>query len=587
QNTAKDKTVPGKSFVHSFTISNITDAPFMTGEGEFNFTLNIKGIDTELFPSDFLIEFYNKITNENTLPYTYTEYVNIAKSESVTLTLTPDKNNLISDNNSLYRCNPSFYIATDYSFSDSDKAKIASAVRIIKMIPEVSASFPNNPLSLQANNSPIIQEGASIDVNSSSLQVEVLRNVATEATQIDYVTDGVTKIWNDNILKVSLAQKLDSNTSYKILLSEIDDIKGITIVPFEEFTFKTVEDVLLSINPSEDSIINTATPTYCLEPTFYITANCDWLTSNDLNLIANSISISNKGNEIAQKTILNNSIVLTFKQKLATETEYLISMDEVKSLDGINTVPFHVFKFTTMSNRIINASFTIVSDETNVLTNSESLYKLNPKFRITSDYKNFNDSDKEKISESILVSNGGSDIASLTWNDNILNLSFGKNLATDTEYEISMGDLSKLEGFSIATFSPITFKTMGSIVFTVTPDEDNIYVAMTPKYQCLPGFTITPNYQLTDDNKAIIADAISVSNSDNTTKTWEGNELKIGFSSNLAPDTSYTLAMSDVNSITGVTVTPFNSVDFTTLATLTFALTPEASNIFVAGPPEL
>ena len=555
QTTEGDKTVPGKSFVHSFIVSNITDASLMTGEGEFNFTINLKGIETELFPTDFLVELYNKIEGENIFPYIYTEYLTLKKSERVILALSSDDGNQISDENSLYRCSPSFTITSDYDFSDSDKAKIASAVRIIKLNDE--------------------------DEN--------LKEIATEATQIEieYVTEGVNKEWNEKTLRIFLNKNLDSDTSYRIVFSEIKDIEGITIVPFEDFTFKTVGDAVFSIAPKEDSIINAASQTYNLQPTFYITTNYDSFTQNDWNSIADSISVSNLNEGIASKTISNNSLVLSFIEELATDTEYSISMNEINDLNGINSVPFDEFKFKTQGIAVINASFTITSDQGNVFDSINSLYRLNPRFTITSDYADFSASDKEKIAESILVSNGGSDIASLTWNDNILNLSFGKNLATDTEYEISMGDLSKLEGFSIATFSPITFKTMGSIVFTVTPDEDNIYVAMTPKYQCLPGFTITPNYQLTDDNKAIIADAISVSNSDNTTKTWEGNELKIGFSSNLAPDTSYTLAMSDVNSITGVTVTPFNSVDFTTLATLTFALTPEASNIFVAGPPEL
>ena len=685
QTTAKDKTVPGKSFVHSFTVSNITETDLMNQEGEFSFTLNIKGIETELFPSDFLIEFYNKIEGETIHPYSYTEFLTLKQSENVTMTINPDSKNQLSSDNPLYRCNPSFTITSDHAFSDSDKAKIASAVRIIKFNPSissnavtsVSAHEVSSPLSQQTDNSSTIRGATS-----------------EEDTQIEYVTEGVNKEWQDNKLKVSFSKNLDGETSYEIALSETNDIEGVTIVPFDNFTFKTVGDAVFSIAPNEGSIVDAASQTYSLQPTFYITTNYEGFSGNDWSQIADSISVSNLDKNIASKTISNNSIVLSFVEELATDTEYLISMNENNGLDGINSVPFDNFKFITQGITTINASFTIASDEGNVLDNTNSLYRLNPSFTITSDYEDFSDSDKEKIAKSIIVSNGGSDIASLTWKNNRLRLSFNtnlatattftismeeindiecvaiqtfepfsfttnegtsltithsdtnifdtnsgryqcrptfvfetsdnftdeekaiigdsiiltniasssiikswendtlsisltENLATNTTYTLSMNDIKSIEGIFIKGFEPISFTTIDDISFTVTPDEDNVYTAMSPKYHCKPGFTITPNYPLNDENKAKISNAVSVTNSSNITKEWDGNELKIGFSSNLAPDTDYTLSMAAVNDISGVTVNSFNTIDFSTIATLTFTLTPDADNVFIAGPPEL
>ncbi|MBQ2594704.1 MAG: hypothetical protein II567_15655, partial [Candidatus Riflebacteria bacterium] len=74
QTNKADKTVPGYSYSHSFLVDSVNDSNLMSNEGEYSFTINLNGIETEYFPSSFLIEFYNKVDSEKILPYNYTEF---------------------------------------------------------------------------------------------------------------------------------------------------------------------------------------------------------------------------------------------------------------------------------------------------------------------------------------------------------------------------------------------------------------------------------------------------------------------------------------------------------------------------------
>ena len=798
QTTASDKTVPGKSYVHSFTLSNITEASLMSSEGRFAFKLNIKDIDTELFPSSFLIEFYNKNVNEKIYPYIYTEFIDIKKSENVSLAILSDSRNIIDNSNQIYRCNPSFSITSDYDFSESDWVKIASAVRVIKQKPVVSA---NARLVIASSAEKLELSGVASRTANNSL---LLSARTSKNANYEYITEGVTKVYQNNKLLIDFNKNLDSDSNYTITMEEPDNIDGVSIVPFDELSFRTAEDVVFTITPSADSIIDSTNQTLSLDPIFYISANNNYFTDSDWLKVANAISVTNLNENIASKTVNQGVITLFFTQSLENDKQYTISMGEIKSIEGLNIVPLASYTFTTQNVITRNITINIVSDESNIFDKENSIYRVNPIFTIDTGYENFSDEEKELIANSINVSNvdldsvtknwdkgkltigfnknlaagnsytismddidglkgididfeplsfttlatltftlvpddgnvfvttptelyicqpnftitpsfalnesdrnaianavtidnfadnkltkswednklkigfssnlsynatytlsmndiegldgiiyvpcasftfttkdgfnivmasddgdvfvteNGNDLyqtlptftattnmplsaedknkitnsitvsnidpakVSLVWNDDYtLVLSFTENLATGTDYTISMADIDEIEGVPIASSTLFSFKTMKSLSFTVSPDEDNIYAAMTPKYNCRPGFTITPNYTLDDDNKTTIENAITVSNADGVIKTWDGNNLKIAFDSNLAPDSAHSLAMAEVNSITGVNVTPFAQIDFTTIATLTFVVTPDASNVFISTPTEL
>ena len=74
QTNKADKTVPGYTHYHTFVVDNITDFSLININGDFNFTLNLKDLETQSFPSGFLIEFFNKIDSQIVLPYYYAEF---------------------------------------------------------------------------------------------------------------------------------------------------------------------------------------------------------------------------------------------------------------------------------------------------------------------------------------------------------------------------------------------------------------------------------------------------------------------------------------------------------------------------------
>ena len=671
QTTAYDKTVPGKSYVHSFIIYNINKDSFMSSEGYFGFKLNLKDLDVEMFPSEFLVEFCNKIESEKILPFIYTQFINIEKNENVSLALNSDSGNQILPDTSLFRCNPTFSISSDYALPDNYKAKIASAVRIIKVNPEVA---------------------------SDSLAALATTTEAIEEKEPEYVTEGINKAWQGNSLVLSFDRNLEGDTIYWILLSEVDDKEGITIIPFEDFTFKTVGDAVFYIAPDENSLIADASNTYRLLPTFYITTDYKGFTADDWSKIAESVSVASLTEGIASITYSQGSITVKFAQKLTADSEYTISMGGVKEIGGVNAVPFSDFTFETETYKPLN--FTITSDADNVfVAGPPELYHCRPKFTVTPSLT-LSDLDKTIIEESISIDNNGSSIITKNWdnnelkigfssdlnsnatytismtavddiegffvtpfenktfttidgmniaitsdegsvfviengkelyhtlpiftvtanmglneenktkianaisisnvaddkvtknwvNDTTLKISFVENLAQDTAYTFSIEKIDDINGVSVYGFAPYSFTTMKALCFAVIPDADNIYTAMDPKYHCRPGFTIEPNYSLSslsEASKSVLLNAVTVSDSNGLIKAWDGSNIRVTFSSNLSPDSAHTLAMNAVNSITGVTVTPFDSFEFTTVATLTFTLTPGDSNVFDAGPPEL
>lgn len=80
QTNNEDKTVPGYSYCHSFVVDFVNDYSLMGNNGEYSFTINLNGVETESFPSSFLIEFYNKVDSEKILPYVLDSAIDITQN---------------------------------------------------------------------------------------------------------------------------------------------------------------------------------------------------------------------------------------------------------------------------------------------------------------------------------------------------------------------------------------------------------------------------------------------------------------------------------------------------------------------------
>ena len=130
QITTADSTLPGYSYAHSFLVDSLTDSNLMSSEGEFIFTLNLKNVEADNFPSGFLIEFFNKVDPEKIIPYKYTEFYTIKKAESINITLSSSDANLADKDKNLYILKPTFKITSNYDFEKSEKEKIAKAISV-------------------------------------------------------------------------------------------------------------------------------------------------------------------------------------------------------------------------------------------------------------------------------------------------------------------------------------------------------------------------------------------------------------------------------------------------------------------------
>ena len=134
-------------------------------------------------------------------------------------------------------------------------------------------------------------------------------------------------------------------------------------------------------------------------------------------------------------------------------------------VDGTNILPYYYSEFFTI-NTTESVTLTLSSGEGNVPDTTNGFYRLNPTFNITSNH-DFSDEDKEKIENAISVSNIDSEKIRKIWNGKTLNLGFEELLLPDTEYTISMGDVSGLDGVVLTKFKDLTFTTQSEDLIEV------------------------------------------------------------------------------------------------------------------------
>ena len=309
------------------------------------------------------------------------------------------------------------------------------------------------------------------------------------------------------------------------------------------------------------------------------------LSDSDRTTIANARHVSNiDDNNLTKDWNASGSLILGFSQNLALDTEYTVSIDPIGEISGVNLILFQPLTFRTAP--ALNLAIASVASNTFVTTPS-TLYHCRPSFILTSSL-DLGTEDKAKIAAAIRVTNVNDENITREW-DNAGNLliSFNQNLSLNTDYTLSMVDVTNITGVTVNSFAPLAFTTMGAITFTATPDDSNVYTAMNPKYHCKPAFTITPNYSLaalSEASRTALLDAVTISNSSGVTKAWDGNNIRVTCSTNLAAN-AHSLSMSEVD-FTGITVTPFANLDFSVLDTLTFTVTPDAGNVYTALSPK-
>ncbi len=108
--------------------------------------------------------------------------------------------------------------------------------------------------------------------------------------------------------------------------------------------------------------------------------------------------------------------------------------------------------------------FELTSDEGNVV--SDNLYKINPSFTIRYSGRQIEESEnKAKIENSIVVTDLASDKVVKTWKDDgTIGISFSENLAYNTQYTLSMSDVSDINGYKVISFKAISFTTVKEVI---------------------------------------------------------------------------------------------------------------------------
>ena len=381
--------------------------------------------------------------------------------------------------------------------------------------------------------------------------------------------DGVTKNWNNNRLTISFSSDLASNSTHIISMNAVDDIPGIVVVPFEPLSFTILDCLTFAVAPEEGSVYEAMSPKCILKPVFVITPN--YILSSSLkNSIYYAIHVSNVSGIVRNWD--GNNLRVTFSSNLTQNSSHTLSMDAV-SIIGLPVVPFDNFDFSILE----TLSFTITPEEGSVYEAMSPKCRNRPAFIITPSFM-LNEEDKPKIANAISVSNANN-ILEKNWIGNNLRISFSEKLYPGRNYSLSMASVSGMNNVSINKLSNYSFSTVATLTFSLTPDAGNVFSGT--KYHCRPDFTITPSFTLNDEDKPLIADAVSVSGVDSSIidKHWENNKLMLGFTQNLATDTTYTISMAEINHINGVNTVSMDSFSFTTIPELILSIATNTNSI--------
>ena len=546
----------GKLYAHYFEFVPNTASYSANITPELSFTINLKNYLIEDFANDFIIEVFKNTNNVLSFncstilhfdtkekepdpdpepepepepqpqpelgPEPEPEPEPVIQPQNIAFGVDSNPTNIIDAERNLYYLKPTFSISPSpsFDFNDDEKAAIASAVTV-----------------LGADNSIL------------------------------------TKAWNNGSLILTFNQNLSSNTEYTLKMDAVNNLERLSVEPFEPLVFKTTNDYYIALSPDNDNVFDNENNLYHCRPGFTITSNID-LNDADKAKIASAVIVVGAEEANVSKLWENDSLIISFNQNLAQNTEYSVAITEIPEIEGKSFLAFQPFVFKTIGALIL----TLTADNDNVYAAMSPLYQCRPAFTITPSMP-LGEADRTKIENAVTLPNA-TNIVKEWNNEGSLRITFSQNLNSGTDFTLSMAAVNDIKGVTVTPFANSNFTTVGNLGFTITPDADNVYTAQAPLYRCQPRFTITPSITLNDADKTNIENAVSVINSNVTSKAWNGNDLIITFSDSLTPNTAYTLSMGAVSGMDNINITTFNDQTFTTIPQLTFSITSADTNVF-------
>ena len=476
------------------------------------------------------------------LNFTTVGKYNIALSE-------PSPNtNVFDTTNNLYQLKPTFTVTPSYkNFSNSEKTAIANAIRVLK-----------------------------------------------GNTELD--SDLFKKNWVGDDLLCSFNQNLEENKNYTISMKDVT-LDGVAVTKFNNLAFKTMPVVTFAVTDSTDSIYDTVNSLYQLKPVFSITPSYSNFTNTHKKSIKDSVKITYKATGEAIDSNLyvmdwsGNSLVCTFTQNLNTNTEYLISMENL-NIPEITITSMANTEFKTIEPMVISLN----NPDSN--KNNTSRYCLQPTFDISVApvYTGFGINEKNIASNAVKIklkdtgAELGEDIVSKVWNNNVMTISFLNNLDANATYTFSL-DLDYINNNNNGlvfnkNFNNFDFTTIESYQITCPLIADNKYY--NDLYHLEPSFTVRKAFDATIEEKDLLIANVHIEDSEHNiisdgtkfTKAWvDDHNIRFTSTSPLDSNKTYKIYMNDID-IPGKAIVPFVAQTFTTLSPITFTIDSPTTNLY-------
>ena len=440
------------------------------------------------------------------------------------------QNDTYHADNIVGRSNFTMIFEPDYQFSESDKAKISSAIHIVK--------------------------------------------VGNGGVEIGKVNDKkVVKNWLNNKLTISFKENLDENSRYEIQLNKSELTEPINFEPaFGGYTFYTTYNDIQAVNCSITARGKMSDDRYSLRPGFYVKLPDGFtMIGSELAQSISFISLKDSKNINFHTDCSNNNACrcndtnIYIDELLESDTEYRISFS-YKTIfhDNVKNKHYYLMPTTFDFKTIPVIVATVVPSEDSVLANGLCLkptftVNIEPKYELS--YLNFT-----------LTYNNSSRTFSTSKKENgIYTLSVDQKLPYDTECVISSSvpggwyyNGSSSDRVDV-TSNIYDFKTTNiqDLSYEIVPNEGSIVENSVggDYYNLNPSFTIkfNRNYTFNNTTRELAGKLVSFRkvNSDNTydnltcCKIWNGNNLVIEFGNQLDFDSTYEVSVKklDENSV--------------------------------------
>ena len=142
-------------------------------------------------------------------------------------------------------------------------------------------------------------------------------------------------------------------------------------------------------------------------------------------------------------------------------------------IDSEKILPYNYSEFYNVK-QIESVNLALVSDDGSLADEAANLYKWNPTFSLNSDFE-FSDADKERVADSISVSDVDSEKLTKTWNGRVMTLAFTEPLLPNRTYTISMAEVTDLENAVVTPVEDFSFTTIyNSCGYSVLHQQENL-----------------------------------------------------------------------------------------------------------------